>query len=123
REHPTTSIMLNRGFNELTIIWQDPATGTKCMCKLDDYYDGIPSDLKSSNDISYFHRNLYKMNYHIGAGHYVNGCLAVGLPARYFCFLAAQTTATYPVRVGYLNPERLVQAQAECSRLLGLIKE
>jgi len=123
REHPSTKLMLNRGMNELTLIWVDEITGLKCKARLDDYFGSIPSDLKTTNDVTWFHSDLYRRRYNLQAGHYSMGCLANGLPVNYFCFLAAQTTATYPIRVGFLHPDKLEHAKAEVSRYLGLIKQ
>lgn len=123
RSHDLSKIMLNRGVNEISIIWKDEASQLMCKARLDDYFDGIPADLKTSNDISWFHRDIYNRGYHLQAAHYVNGCIARNLPVRYFCFTAVQTTETYPVRVGYIQPDKLEAAKTEVSRLLGLIKE
>jgi hypothetical protein len=128
RDHPTSRIILNRGFNELSLVWIDEGTGLICKARLDDYFrdannTGIPSDLKSCSNIEWFHRDLYKMKYHIQFGHYTNGALANDLPVNYFSCIAVQTSGTFPVRVGYLNPEKLADAQTESCRLLGLIKE
>lgn len=123
RSHPVAKQILNRGCNELSLVWIDPGTGLKCKARLDDYYEGVPSDLKTSNDITWFHRDIYKMNYHLQAGHYSNGLIANGLPVDYFCFLAAQTSKPFPVRTGFINPEKLQYARLEVERLLVLIKE
>jgi len=123
REHPATKQMIGRGFNELSLVWIDEATGMTCKARLDDYFNGIPSDLKTTNDVTWFHRDIYKRGYELQAAWYSNGCIANDLEVNYFCFLAAQTTETFPVRVGYIQPDKLIAAQAEVGRLLGLIKE
>ena len=123
RKHGLSSQILNRGANELSLIWTDEATGLKCKARLDDYFEGVPSDLKTSNDVEWFHRDIYKRNYHLQAAWYTMGCEANRLPVNYFCFIAAQTTDTFPIRVGYINPDKLIEAKQEVSRLVGLIKE
>ena len=123
REHPTTSKMLNRGFNELSLVWIDESTGMKCKARLDDYFNGIPSDLKTCNDVEWFHRDIYRMRYNLQGGHYFTGAEVCGLNPPYFCFLAAQTDETYPVRCGYIDPDKMTVAVAEVHRLLGLIRE
>lgn len=123
REHPISSKILNRGFNELSLVFLHEESGLLVKARLDDYFEGIPSDLKTCNDVAWFHRDLYKRRYNLQGGLYSMACEANGLPVNYFCFLAAQTTETYPVRCGYIEPERLEQAKAEVTRMLGLIKE
>jgi hypothetical protein len=123
RDHPTTSQILNRGFNELSLVFRHEETGLMIKARLDDYYEGIPSDLKTAADITWFHRDIYKRKYELQAALYSMGAEANGLPVNYFCFLAAQTTETYPVRAGYIQPDKLIAAQSEVNRLLGLIKE
>ena len=123
RSHPIASQMLNRGCNEMSLVWVDQESGLTCKARLDDYFEAIPSDLKTCSDVTWFHRDLYKKNYHLQAGHYTSGCRANALPVDYFCFLAAQTKDTFPVRVGFIKPERLELAILEVGRLLVLIKE
>jgi hypothetical protein len=123
REHPTSRVMLNRGCNELSIVWIDEETGLTCKARLDDYYESVASDLKSCSKIEWIHRDIYKLKYNIQFGHYTNGLLACGLSVNYFACVAVQTSDTFPVRCGYLNPDKLIEAQHEAKRLLGLIKE
>jgi len=123
RAHPMAKRMLNRGCNELSIVWVDPGTGMTCKARLDDYYDGVPSDLKTASDILWFQSDIYKRKYHLQGAHYTSGLLANDLPVDYFVFIAAQTTETYPIRTGYIQPGKLADAQLEVDRLLGLIKQ
>lgn len=123
RKHDMSKIMLNRGCNELSLVWVDEDSGLTCKARLDDYYDGVPSDLKSCSQIEWFHRDLYKMKYNLQFGHYTNGTLANDLPVRYFCCVAVQTSDPFPVRTGYLQPDKLEEARVEVRRILGLIKE
>jgi len=123
REHPLSSIMLNRGFNEMSLVWVDPGTGMLCKARLDDYFNGGASDLKTCSDIERFKYDIYKFGYQLQSAHYASGVLANNLPLSLFYFIAAQTTPPYPVKVGYIEPGKLADAQCEVARLLGLIKE
>ena len=123
REHPTSSQMLNRGVKEMSLVFVHPESGLTVKARLDDYFEGVGSDLKTSNDIEWFHRDIYNRKYSLQAALYSMACEANGLPVNYFCFYAAQTTETYPVRCGYIAPDKLEAAKCEVTRLLCLIKE
>ena len=120
RDHPTSSMMLNRGNNEVTVIWQDEATGLMCKARPDDYHNSVASDLKSCADIEKFPRDIYYRHYDIQGAFYTEGLEANQEQVEAFCFIAVQSTSTYPVRVGYLSPDHMQSAQKEMRRLMGL---
>lgn len=119
-DHPASKLMLNKGANEVTVIWQDETTGLMCKARPDDYSNGVAMDLKTCSDVSKFQWSIRDLAYDIQAAHYTEGLVQNGAECEAFVFIAVQSSKTYPVRVGQLTPEHITYAKAEWSRLMGL---
>lgn len=122
-DNEASKIMLNRGANEVTCIWQDKETGIMCKARPDDYSNDCAMDLKTCSDIQWFHRDIYKYGYEIQDAHYSEGLIQNGAPVDIFYFIAVQSSGTFPVRVGHLTYEHREAAKQEWRRLLNLYAE
>ena len=90
----------NRGGDvELSIVWDDEATGLRCKARLDHYNEKAKraTDLKTTIDAMGFSRSLQKFGYDRQAAFYSDGCRAVGLDVEEFCFVVVEKDPPYGV--------------------------
>ncbi len=113
--HPVMAGLMQTptGQSELTVVWQDPATGLDCkarfdrICWRDDRM--IVIDLKSTSDASYkaFSRDAANMKYDVQAAHYSEGAKIVfGKAEVDFIFAAVETSEPYGAKF-YVADEEL----------------
>lgn len=97
--NPRAAKSFSGGENELTLIWHDKRTGALCKARLDYYRPdlGIVFDLKSTIDAREHpvQRDIEKYSYHVSAAHYMNGLLALNMPAVGFSWVFVEKTAPY----------------------------
>jgi len=106
RAHPEAhALIAGEGQNEVSIVWTDPETGTKCKSRLDRMtkhatWNIIP-DLKTCQDAKgdWFARDVYNLGYHGQAAFYLWGVtLLTGLT--YACaWIAAENKPYHGVEV------------------------
>jgi hypothetical protein len=89
------------GAAELSIVWDDPATGVRCKARIDwhtpTYGGGACLDLKSTLDASpgAFERAIFNFGYHRQGALYVRGAKAVGLETSHFVIGAIEKKRPY----------------------------
>jgi len=125
------------GLSELTIVWEDPATGVLCKARIDRLctIGGYPFvvDVKSSHKPASLHAwqtSIEHYGLHTQAAHYLRG-LAVLKPLdgefrRKFAWLVVETERPYCVRmfeaedaalsIGNDKVEEYLRAYAECQK-------
>lgn len=98
---PEVNHALSSGMPEVTVLWEDPATGLRCKARPDWIHtlpDGrvIVLDIKTTGDASptEFARSLWNFGYHRQQAHYTAGLKACGLEVAAFLFVAV--TNAYP---------------------------
>ncbi len=114
---PEIASLLANGEGELSIFWLDVATGLRCKARLDWLSTcGGVSELKSTADESPsgFGRTAAKMRYDLQRAHYMDGCAAVGMPARSWTWAAVSSKAPF-LAVPYELTDALIE-QAEDDR-------
>lgn len=124
RTHPLAGSLLKTGFQEVTLIWDDPETGVRCKARLD-WNPGqrILADLKKTADVSRFTYQMRDLNYPIQAAHYSTGARECGIEVDTFIFVAVEACPPYMIRCGFLGPSKMDEAEKELSRLIGLVRD
>ncbi len=127
RAHPVAAGLLVGGQREITLRWEDEATGLRCQARPDLYLPGeFVMDVKTCRDASEegFARAVHNYLYDLGEAHYLEGIRANGDSIRYFIFLAIESTAPFVCQPcvidakaeqrGYTLRTRAMNRQAEC---------
>ena len=101
--HKLISKLLTSGVRETTLWWNDQETGELCKSRPDfvsEKYGII--DLKTTRDAreEYFKRAIMNYNYHLQAGHYLDGARVSGV-CRHdaFTFIAIEKEPPYAIAV------------------------
>lgn len=99
--HPKSSTLLNGGSPEVSIFWNDKATGIDCRCRPDYIHSkGILVDLKTTLDASpkAFARAVVNHRYHVQDAFYSEGFKqATGSYPHGFVFIAVEKKPPYGV--------------------------
>lgn len=130
--HPAACALLTKvpGKAELSVYWNDPATGVLCRCRPDWWReDDVLVDLKTCEDASPegFAKSMANWRYDVQAPFYLDGVrLATGRKPRGFVFVAVEKKPPFAVGVYVLDSESLelgraqyvadLRAYAECLR-------
>lgn len=118
------------GRNELSLVWDDPATGVRCKCRIDRHHPtllpgGVIADLKSTRDASRqaFERSAYDTGIYRQAAMYLRGANICGLKVETFAVIACEKEPPY-CTAGYAYTSGSVDAgEAEVDSLLTLYKK
>ena len=130
RGNPHVMKLIDGAHVELSLDWEDAATGVLCKGRIDCYNEelGIIVDLKTTLDASPkgFPRKLYSYGYHRQAAWYLEGLRAHNEPAAHFVFIAVETAPPYSlglyrladntIRLSKAENEALLRRYAECLR-------
>lgn len=107
---------------ELTVEWQDAATGVKCKARLDGYNEelGVVLDLKTTIDASPtgFPRKLYSYGYNRQAAWYLESLKAHNEAASHFVFIAVEKEPPYSLGIYRLSNEAIKLSKSENDALL-----
>ena len=126
RTHPEAAMLLDGGLSEVTIVWDDKATGMKCKARLDRWNQkrGTIVDIKTCQDASpsAFAKAIEERKYRRQGAWYETGALEVGLPAKEFCFICVEKEPPYYVAVYRLSREVIELSKLENAELLSRIK-
>lgn len=97
--HPRISRMLGDGASEVTLRWNDPATGLPCKARIDYLAQALSLvlDLKSTLDATQesFTRDMGNHGYHRQEAHYRAGLAALGCPVSDFVFGGIEKSPPY----------------------------
>lgn len=120
--------LLHEADTEVTVIWQDAATGLRCKAR-PDAAKGNPFrlrvlDLKSTADITPrgIARSIATYGYHRQAAHYTNGLQANGYDVAEFVFGFVSSTYPYLAAPYILDDETAQQGRDEVAELLDLYR-
>lgn len=114
---------------ELSFVWDDPASGTRCKGRADKIATiagrRVCIDLKTTTDASYnaFGRSIVNYGYHRQAAHYLNGLAILGEPAEAFIIVAVEKEAPYGVQVFDLDQEAIELGNREIGPLIAKFGE
>lgn len=117
--HPAASALLTKvpGKAELSVYWNDPATGVLCRCRPDWWReDDVLVDLKTCEDASPegFAKSMANWRYDVQAPFYLDGVRqATGRKPRGFVFVAVEKKAPFAVGVYVLDSESLELGRAQ----------
>lgn len=122
-DHGTAAeILADEGENELTMVWEDPLTGSLCKSRADRLtnYKGqsVLADLKSTIDSSPegWGRSSARFGYHQQAAWYLAGANVLAPLDRRFLFVCCEKKPPYGVTVQELNKDAL-KAGAKLNRI------
>jgi hypothetical protein len=124
RARPTSGALLSvDGMREVSIVWDDDATGLRCKARIDllsDLDGGTVLDLKSTQDARRdpFERSIYTYGYYRQAAFYLAGCYALGIAARHFMIVAVEKTRPYLSQAYRITDEAIEVGANEVSALL-----
>lgn len=107
---------------ELSIVWQDKATGVWCKARPDMVRSDTHTiyDLKSCASIPRFSGDVWAYRYHLQAAFYLMGAKAVGMDMRHFKFLAVENKPIYGTRAYSLSPGAIDLGMFQLQNLLKL---
>jgi hypothetical protein len=131
RRHPTAGRFINAwGDPELSIWWDDEATGITCRARLDKAVrtrNGLVIvDLKTTVDASdtAFAKSAANLGYHQQEAHYRAGAIAAGLdPDPAFIFIAVEKEPPYLVNVVQLDGPSVETGQRRNERALAMFRD
>lgn len=108
--HPWARRAVRDGHSEVTLRWQDDATGLPCKARADYYVDGkapFVLDVKTCLNASpeEFARDIARYGYHIQHAHYADGFRVLGKPLTNYLLLAVEKEAPYAVALYYIDAE------------------
>lgn len=133
--HPTAREFLeSRGFNEVSILWDDDEHGIRCKARIDRVATisdwPIVGDTKTTKDASRreFERSIEKYGYDVSAVHYLSGLeklvpIPDGNAFRRFVFFVVETHPPYCVAVYELEDEALEEGARKRDRYIRTWKE
>ncbi len=129
--HPRArKLFVGEGRNELSIVWDDAATGVRCKARIDRYHPtltqgGCVGDLKSTRDASRrkFEKDAYDHGIHRQGAMYLLGANAVGLKAEHFAVIACEKEAPYCVQAFVYVMGALDAGEQELHGLLKTYKQ
>jgi hypothetical protein len=120
--HPTASQMTRDigTKTEVSLSWQDGATGLACKARLDSFTPGLVWDLKTTKDASpeWFERILFAGGYHLQGAFYLRGASACKLKATEYRMVAVEKDPPYQVAVYRLTDDVLQAANLEMDKAL-----
>jgi len=124
--HPLASSVLV-GQRELTIVFDEPATGVRCKARLDDWNQElrIIADLKSTVDASpsALARSCDNYRYHVQAALYLTAAMCAGLAPDLFVFVAVESEPPHAVTVFELDKPAILKGQSLYERDLRTLKQ
>lgn len=122
RSHQTAIELLGSGTAEVSMFWEDEATGVLCKCRPDWLTDSnIVVDLKSTVDASPegFMKSAFNYRYWVQAAWYLDGIeRATGKRPEAFVFVAFEKEAPYACGFYYATEEMIDAGRQEYRRLL-----
>ena len=128
RAHPLAGRVLSaKGRAELTMRWQDPATGVQCKGRADWYVPEFAScfDLKSCENASRsaFRRDAGNYGYHRQDALYRDAFAILGAPVEHFVFICVEKAPPHLIALYELDAEAVEAGQRQNERLLRLFAE
>lgn len=123
--HPAASLLFRSGVAELSMFWEDDATGVVCKCRPDWLIKRTAIvDVKSTQDASPpgFARSVANYEYHVQAAWYLDGvraCLGDDAPQA-FIFAAFEKDAPHAVAFYNADPEMIELGRREYRRRLAI---
>lgn len=104
-------LLVGRGGNEVSIVWDHKATGLRCKSRIDraTEYQGTSChvDIKTTTDANpdAFRWEVRKYRYHLQAAFYLDGCEALRGGKRRFIFIAVEKMPPYLCSVCELDED------------------
>lgn len=127
RAHPIAGKLLVGGVPELTVLWNDEATGLPCKSRADYYVADkqLVVDLKTTLDASEreFKRSVVSYRYHVQDALYRSGFAAVGAPIQHFIFVAVEKTPPYAVAVYALDADAVAAGFAAARKNINTLSD
>jgi len=122
--HHGADKLLSHGDAELSVFWNDPATGIACKCRPDWFNGDVITDLKSCVDASAagFSRAIATLGYDVQAAFYVDGVKAATGMELPFIFIAAEKEPPHAVAVYRADPEVIEVGRRKYRAALHLLK-
>lgn len=107
---------------EKSFYAQDPVTGLFIKARPDIYKPGVIVDLKTTANVRYFDKDLFKFGYHIQAGFYAMVTeIVTGVKIREFKFIVQEKAAPYGIKVFKLNHNDLAFCKEKARELLNRV--
>lgn len=128
--HPVMrELLASKGANELSVVWDDAATGLRCKARIDRFGVvggwSVLADLKTAGDGLTdasqvgFSKACARYLYHVQAAHYLAGMSALhGERERKFWHLACEKSAPFACAVYELSDGALAQGEQQRQRWL-----
>lgn len=119
--HPDCSRLLADTERELSIFWEDEATGVLCKARVDAWLKKARTiiDLKTTRDAGpAFSRGIWQYGYHLQAAWYFEAMAAHGLQPAHFIFIAVEKERPFDVGIYRLTDEVIQLSRQENSALL-----
>ena len=124
RKKKAAALLRGEGDFELSITWEDIATGVRCKGRLDRLSplmaDGTIVDLKTTRDASphEFERSLFKFGYHRQAAMYLMGTRRLNMPVRHYTIIAQEKTPPYACALYRMSDVVVSQVEDQVRKLL-----
>lgn len=118
------ALLSGDGDAELTLVWDDVASGVRCKGRLDRHAPHISSgcivDVKTTRDASRreFERAIFSHGYHRQGALYLDGAKANGLAAEHFVIIAVEKEPPYAVAVYRLTEGAIDAGREQLASLL-----
>lgn len=99
--------------NELTIVWEDEATGLLCKARIDRALPDRLVDIKTTRlaDLSEFHRHIHNYQYHNQAAWYQDGWRTLTGDTLPFWFVAINKSLPIQCNAAQLHPSKIAEGR------------
>ncbi len=121
-KHPMAIGLIMGAQCELSLFWQDEATGILCKARPDIWHTTFVGDLKTTADASYksFSRSVFQYNYHLQCAMIYEGILAAdGHRVSDFAMIAIEKEPPYAIACYRLDDAIIEKGREEFHNLLG----
>jgi hypothetical protein len=127
QDNPEVVRLLKQGESEVSIAWNDEATGLACKARCDWLHiaddHAVILDLKTTQDAKRFEDSILKYGYHRQAALYQRGVQAVTGKLATVYMLAVETTAPFACRVAPVDADTIAIGVTEVDELLARVAE
>jgi hypothetical protein len=123
--HPRTVNFFKQGHPEVTIVWNDEATGIRCKARLDWIAPDLHTivDIKTTADISDFRHTIGNYSYHLQGVHYRTGLNILTQEEWNHEIIALEKLPPFGIQSAPLSADAIIQGTLEYNFYLTRILE
>lgn len=125
-KHPEARSLIEGGFYEKSLYWNDKDTNVLCKVRPDIWHENFICDLKTTSNAAYhsFQRDLYEFSYHIQVGMMQEALKTLyNVSLNNFIFIAVEKVVPHAVAIYTLDEQSIAQGVEEFKSILFEFKQ